>query len=128
MNQNIHTDSAPPPFSAYSQAVETTGNVRWIHVSGQVGNDTNGELPNEVLSQCKNAWRNVFAILEAGGMKKTDIVDVLAIVSEPDDVTTYRQVRDEILEGHECCSTMLVCKLASPDWKVEIAAKAAKSL
>jgi hypothetical protein len=31
-----------------------------------------------------------------------------------------------MLEGHIAASTLLVCGLASPDWKVEIAVKAAK--
>ena len=69
----------------------------------------------------------MFAILEAAGMSKNDLVDVLAIVNNHDQVAIYREVRDRMLEGHQCASTMLVCGLASPDWKVEIAVKAARA-
>ena len=127
MNRVIHTAEAPPPFSDYCQAVETTDNVRWLHVSGQVGNNIDGQLDEGVEAQCEAAWSNVFAILEAGGMEKTDIVDVLAIVADYEGVPAYRTVRDRMLAGHKCCSTMLVCGLASPEWKVEIAVKAARS-
>ena len=127
MNTKIDTPNAPPPFSNYSQAVEVPAGARTLHVSGQVGNTTAGELPEDSVEQHEQAWRNVFAILEAAGMSKTDMVDVLAIVNHPDQVPIYRQVRDRMLEGHQCASTMLVCGLASPDWKVEIAVKASKT-
>ena len=60
-------------------------------------------------------------------MNKTDIVDVLGIVNNHDQVVIYREVRDRMLEGHKCASTLLVCSLANPDWKVEVAVKAAKT-
>ena len=59
-------------------------------------------------------------------MDKTNIIDVLAIVTDHSGVPIYREVRDQMLEGHSCASTMLVCGLASEDWKVEIAVKAGK--
>jgi enamine deaminase RidA (YjgF/YER057c/UK114 family) len=59
-------------------------------------------------------------------MEKTDIVDVLGVVNNHDQVAIYREVRDHMLGGHKCASTMLVCSLANPEWKVEIAVKAAK--
>ena len=127
MNKNINTPKAPPSFSAYSQAVEVPANARTLHVSGQVGCTLSGDLPDDAVTQHELAWQNVFAIVEAAGMEKTDIVDVLAVVSDHNQVAKYRQVRDRMLGGHECASTMLVCSLANPDWKVEIAVKAAKA-
>ena len=126
MNTIVDTSNAPRPFSNYSQAVEVPAGARTLQVSGQVGNTLDGELPEDSVKQHEQAWRNVFAILEAAGMSKTDMVDVLAIVNDHDQVAIYREVRDRMLEGHQCASTMLVCGLASPDWKVEIAVKAAQ--
>jgi len=126
MNKVINTDTAPPPFSNYSQAVEIPANSRTLFISGQVGNDLTGNLPDHSGQQNEQAWRNVFAILETAAMTKTDIVDVLAVVRDHEEVAAYREVRDRMLEGHECASTMLVCGLASHDWKVEIAVKAAR--
>ncbi len=128
MNATIATQKAPPPFSNYSQAVEVPAGARTLHVSGQVGNTLTGELPDDSVRQHEQAWLNIFAILDAAGMSKNDLVDVLAIVNNHDQVATYREVRDRMLEGHQCASTMLVCGLANPDWKVEIAVKVAKAV
>ena len=126
MNKSISTTNAPTPFSNYSQAVEVAAGARTIHISGQVGNTVTGEMSDNPVEQHEQAWRNIISILEAADMSVTDLVDVLAIVTDHDQVPVYREVRDRILDGHSCASTLLVCGLASPDWKVEIAAKAAK--
>lgn len=127
MTRSIDTAAAPASFSAYSQAVEVPAHARTLHVSGQVGISVDGTLPANTEAQHEQAWLNIFAILAAADMSKTDIVDVLAIVSDASGVPVFRQVRDRMLEGHMACSTLLVCGLASPDWKVEIAVKAARS-
>lgn len=126
MNKSIDTAQAPTPFSNYSQAVETPANARLLHISGQVGVTLTGELPSDPVKQHKLAWQNIFAILAAADMDKTDIVDVLAIVTDHDQVANYRVIRDQMLGNHKCASTLLICGLGHPDWKVEIAVKAAK--
>ncbi len=126
MNRQISTDTAPPSFSNYSQAVEVPANARTLHVSGQVGVALDGTLPTDATAQHEQAWANVFAVLAAADMAKTDIVDVLVIVTDHSGVPIFRQVRDQMFEGHLAGTTLLVCGLASPDWKVEIAVKAAK--
>lgn len=122
----ISTRAAPPSFSDYAQAVEVPSGARTLHVSGQVGAARDGTLSDDIVAQHRQAWANIAAILQAAGMGLTDIVDVLAIVSDQDGVPVFRTVRDEIFEGHLACSTLLVCGLASPDWKVEIAVTAAR--
>lgn len=127
MNRPIETSEAPPSFSAYSQAVETPAGARTLHISGQVGVDLDGNLSTDAVAQHEQAWTNIFAILATADMDKSDIVDVWAVVTDAEGVPVFRQVRDRMLGGHLACSTLLVCGLASPDWKVEIAVKAAKN-
>ncbi len=127
MNKLISTDTAPPAFSNYAQAVEVPANVRTLNVSGQAGVALDGTLPTDATAQHEQAWANIFAVLEAADMAKTDIVDVLVIVTDPSGVPIFRQVRDQMLDGHLAATTLLVCGLASPDWMVEIAVKAAKA-
>jgi enamine deaminase RidA (YjgF/YER057c/UK114 family) len=126
MNRTISSAASPPAFSAYSHAVEVPARARTLYVSGQVGITLDGTLAANAEAQHEQAWTNVFAILAAADMSKTDIVDVQAIVSDHAGVPVFRQVRDRMLDGHMACSTLLVCGLASPDWKVEIAVTAAK--
>ncbi|MDJ0824887.1 MAG: Rid family hydrolase [Rhodobacter sp.] len=126
MPRAIATDAAPPSFSDYAQAVETPPGARLLHVSGQVGARPDGTLAEDPEAQHEQAWRNVFAILAAADMGPTDIVDVLAIVTDPAGVPIFRKVRDRMLKGHLACSTLLISGLASPAWKVEIAVTAAR--
>lgn len=127
MSKVIATEAAPPSFSNYAQAVEVPAHARTLQISGQVGVRLDGSLPEDMVAQHEQTWQNIFAILEAAGMKKTDIVDVLAVVSDHSGVPVFREVRDRMLEGHVACSTLLVCGLASPDWKVEIKVRAARA-
>jgi enamine deaminase RidA (YjgF/YER057c/UK114 family) len=127
MNKVIETKNAPPAFSSYAQAVEVRASVRTVHVSGQVGVSVSGDLPDDAEKEHELAWKNVFAVLEAADMTGSDIVDVVAIVTDHAQVPIYRKIRDRMLGGHLCASTMLVCGLANPAWKVEIAVKAAKA-
>jgi enamine deaminase RidA (YjgF/YER057c/UK114 family) len=127
MNKLISTDTAPPAFSNYAQAVEVPANVRMLNVSGQAGVALDGTLPADATAQHEQAWANIFAVLATVDMVKTDIVDVLVIVTDPSGVPIFRQVRDQMLDDHLAATTLLVCGLASPDWKVEIAVKAAKA-
>jgi len=126
MNKVIQTAEAPASFSAYAQAVETPVGARLVHVSGQVGIGLDGVLPASAEDQHAQAWRNIFAILAAADMGPEHIIDVLAIVTDPEGVPIFRQMRDKMLGPYLACSTLLICGLANPDWKVEIAVKAAK--
>jgi enamine deaminase RidA (YjgF/YER057c/UK114 family) len=126
-NSVVVSDKAPAPASAYAAAVATPSGMRWLSVSGQVGVSVDGVQPEAIEDEIAQSWRNVIALLNADGMDVGDIVDVLAIVTDHSGVAPYRSVRDKVLGGHVCGSTMLVCGLANPDWRVEIAVRAAKS-
>ena len=126
MNRIISTDTAPAPFSDYAQAVESPAGARLLHVSGQVGVELDGHLPDDPERQHENAWRNVFAILAAADMEPADIVDVRCFVNSHEEVPRYRLVRDRMLKGATPASTMVVAPLADPAWRVEIAVTAAK--
>ncbi|MEM8687242.1 MAG: RidA family protein [Pseudomonadota bacterium] len=127
MNRIISTDTAPPPFSDYAQAVEVPAGARTLYVSGQVGVELDGTLPGDPTLQHENVWRNLFAILAAADMGPEDIVDVRCFINSHDEVARFREVRDKMLAGVKAPSTMVVAPLANPDWRVEVAVTAAKS-
>ena len=127
MNKTIQTDKAPASFSDYAQAVEVPAGARTVYVSGQVGVGLDGITPKDPTKQHELAWQNAFAILNDAGMEKTDIFEVFAILTTRADLSTYREVRDRMLSGHLTASTIMVAELASPDWKIEIAVRAAKA-
>ena len=79
-------------------------------------------------AQSRRAWSNLFAVLEAAGMKKTDLVKVVVYVTRPDVTATYRAIRDEVMEGHAPPMTYLVIAgLAAPGMLVEIEGEAVRS-
>ena len=120
------TNEIAPPFSAYSHGVEVPPGARWLHVSGQVGVAPDGALAEDSVGQMEQTWANVLAVLKDAGMGPHDLVKVTGYVTQAEDVSLFRQVRDSLLEGAQPASTLVVVSgLAQPDWLVEIEAVAA---
>jgi len=63
MKEIITTENAPAAVGTYSTAYKC-GNM--VFLSGQLGLDpVSGELPASFEAQCRQAFRNVFAIVKA---------------------------------------------------------------
>lgn len=126
MARPLFTANATKPFSAYSQAIEVEAGERLVFVSGQVGTDAAGQLGETERRQHELAWANVFAIVEAAGMTRENLVEVTVYITDPASVTLYREVRDRALDGTRPAMTLLVVSgLADARFKVEISAVAA---
>jgi 2-iminobutanoate/2-iminopropanoate deaminase len=122
MPSKISTPDAPPPFSKYAQATRTRAGSDLVFVSGQVGVDVNGNLADSARGQHVQAWHNVLSILADQGLGPADIVEMTVYITNSDGVPLYREVRDEMMAGHEAASTLLIISgLANPDWVVEVA-------
>jgi 2-iminobutanoate/2-iminopropanoate deaminase len=122
----IVTDSAPRPFSNYSQAVEIPAGSRLLHIAGQVGARLDGTIPEDEREQHELAWTNILAILAAAGMDERNLVDCHVYLTNPGSVGLYREVRDRMLKGAKPAATLLiVAGLASPAIKFEVSAVAA---
>jgi enamine deaminase RidA (YjgF/YER057c/UK114 family) len=121
----IRTDEAPKPNSSYAQAMQVPAGARILHVSGQLGISPDGILADGWEAQIEQAWLNVLAILKAADMGPRDIVDIRVFLTDHEGVPIARRVRDRILDGHLAASTLLICGLANPAWKAEIAVTAA---
>lgn len=114
------------PASSYAQALEVRDATRWLLVSGQVGLDPDARLAGDTRAQMRRCFENIFEVLKSAGMGYTHIVKLTAFITEPTAVSLYREVRDQMLGGHICASTLLVVNgLAHPQWTVEIEAVAA---
>jgi len=124
----LNPDTAPAPFSRYSQAVLVPENYRWLHISGQVGCDKQQKLGPDFATQATLAWQNVIAVLTGGGMSVHDLVKVTILLTRPSDIPASRIARDQALQGAAPASTlMILAGLAHPDMLVEIEAIAAKA-
>ncbi len=97
MNQVITCQNAPAAVGTYSVAIKA-GNT--LYCSGQLGIDpSTGELPNSVEAQVRQAFRNVFAIVEAAGGKPSDIVRQTVYLTDLGNFAIVNKVMSEVFQA-----------------------------
>jgi enamine deaminase RidA (YjgF/YER057c/UK114 family) len=132
MNRELRPDTMAPPAAAYAHGVEVPAGARLAFTSGVVPTRTDGTVPASIGEQAALVWNNIAAILAEANMSVDDIVSVttyvVATANLADDLREVMAARDAALHGHLVASTLVtVPALARPEWKMEIAAIAAKS-
>lgn len=119
---------AEPYRGIYAHGVEVLPESRTLHVSGQVGVAPDGSLDASFGGQCRQAFRNLFAVLASAAMTKDDIVKITFYLTRPSDMDELVDVRRECIDGvRPAVTTLFIGGLVSKDWLVEIDAFAAKS-
>jgi reactive intermediate/imine deaminase len=117
-------DTVAAPMGTYSQAVRVeTGDAVWIHVSGQIAIDREGDLvgPGDLRAQTRQVFENLKAILEANGATFGDAVKIGTYLTTLDDLAAMREVRSEYLTSDSPASTAVqVVALVVPDALIEI--------
>ena len=117
-------DTVAAPMGTYSQAVRVeTGDAVWIHVSGQIAIDTEGNLvgPGDVRAQTRQVFENLKAILEANGATFADAVKIGTYLTTLDDLAGMREVRSAYLTAEPPASTAVqVVALVVPEALIEI--------
>ena len=124
MSISVRHDPFPvraPYHGIYAHGVETRAGARVLHVSGQVGQPPEGDLPPDFRGQCRQAILNVSSVLSAANMTLRDIVKMSFYLVRREDMEALVDVRKEFLEGvRPAVTTLFVAGLVSPDWLVEI--------
>lgn len=119
----LNPSSIAPPVGAYCHAVSVSGAGQWLHLSGQIGNLPDGELPSSFDAQADAAWANIVEILRTAGFSVGDLVRVTTFLVDQKDAAALRTIRSSHLGGATPASTLLIVKaLAHPDWLIEIEA------
>ena len=117
-------DTVAAPMGTYSQAVRVeTGDAVWIHVSGQIAIDREGNLvgPGDMRAQTRQVFENLKAILEANGATFADAVKIGTYLTTLDDLAGMREVRSEYLTAEPPASTAVqVVALVVPEALIEI--------
>jgi len=123
----FNPETTAKPASKYSHGALFPAAAERLLIAGQVGVAPDGRLETGFEAQSRRAWANLFAVVEAAGMKKTDLVKVTVYVTRPDVTAAYRTIRDEVMEGHTPPMTyIVVAGLASPEMLVEIEGEAVR--
>jgi len=123
--RRINAAAAPIPRTGYVQALEVTGHDRLLFISGQTPVDADGKLPDGFEAQCRQAWRNVLAQLEAAGMTLDNLVMHRTYLADRSYGVVNRAVRKDVLGGRETALTVVVAGIFDEAWLVEIEAVAA---
>jgi 2-iminobutanoate/2-iminopropanoate deaminase len=115
------------PVGRYVHTIEVSGESRLLFISGQVGLDRDGNVPEDPAAQFEIALRNVLLNVEVAGFEATDIVKLVTYVVGDLDATKRRGALDRAFDEHVTTSTLIyVSRLAAPEYKVEIDAWAVR--
>ena len=123
-SRDINAPDAPAPISAYSQAVEVTAVTRTLYISGQVGVDIDGNIPDDFMEQSRLVWANVSAQLRAAEMTLDNVVKFVTILPNAADIAASRTSRQEALGNHRPAHTLIIGGLANAAWMIEVEAVA----
>jgi 2-iminobutanoate/2-iminopropanoate deaminase len=115
-------DDQPAPVSHYCHVVRA-GNLVWL--SGTVGMDAAGTIPEGVVEQFDLALRNLDACLKSVGAGPDSVVKVTVFLTDIGDRARINPARQRYFGEHRPASTLVeVSALVLPDLKVEIEAQA----
>jgi enamine deaminase RidA (YjgF/YER057c/UK114 family) len=113
-----------PAPHGYSQVVcVPVGTQVWV--SGQIGMDPSGAVPDGMEAQARLAFANVGRALEAAGATWADVFKLTTFITDMGELATVRAVRESFVNGGPPTSTLVaVSALVLPELLIEIEAVA----
>lgn len=104
--------------AAYCRAVVAGG---WVHVAGTTGADPEtGEMPDDVLAQCRNTLAKIEAALKEAGSSFADAVRVHYILPDAAEFEACWPALREAFGDNPPAATMIQAGLIAPAMKIEI--------
>lgn len=129
MNQPVRPTTIAPAAASYELAVSVPAGSQLLFTAGIVGTRPDGSIAAGIGEQAIEVWRSIRAILTTAGYQSADVVSYTTYVVVGNDVSEVMAARDRFFGDHRAASTLVtVPALARPEWKVEVAVIAAKSL
>ncbi len=121
MKKFRNPESIHDPVSDYIHQIEVSGQTRWLVMSGQLGKDEKGIVPDDPIKQIEIAMENIVRNLHEANMEVKDLVKIVFYLVGNIDNSKRREAISQVLNDHKPCMTMLyVASLADPSFKVEI--------
>ncbi len=91
MNKVINTPKAPKAIGPYSQAI-LAGNGM-LFISGQIPvNPETGKVPETIIEQTEQVFKNIEAILTEAGYSFKDVVKTTCLLNSMDDFAAMNEV------------------------------------
>ncbi len=116
--QHIFSGSVFEREIGYARAVVEGG---WVFVSGTTGYDyARMTLPDGVVAQCEQAFRNIATALGEAGARMEDVVRATFILPDRADWPPCWPVVRQWLGNARPAATMMVAGLQVPEMRIEI--------
>ena len=116
-----------PTKTGWAQANEVRDISRLLFISGQVPADHDGKVPEDPKAQCRLAWSNVNAQLDAAGLTLDNLVKVTIFLSHRRYIQDAYEVRTEVLGTSVVpAMTIVITGIYDEKWLLEIEGIAAE--
>ncbi len=122
--------SIRPPFARYAHGVEVSSGARLVVVSGQLGIDAAGRVPEGAEAQADLCFAACAAILAEAGMGPADVIRINAFVTDRVYMAGYMAARDRWLadrpdDALPASTLVIVSGFTRPEFVVEVEVTAA---
>lgn len=84
---------------SFSDVVTVSGPGRWLHVSGQVAFDSNGEVHGSVGEQAHGCFDHIAAVLDRAGAGLEHVVRITVYLTDLTDYAAFSAARAERFAG-----------------------------
>ncbi len=129
MKISRNPETVHKPVAPYIHQIEVTGPSKWLTLSGQLGMEVDGTVPENPLEQLQVALDNIKRNLESANMQVGDLTKMVFYLVGDFEAERRRTIIADFLGEHLTCTTMIyVVALAAPVYKVEIDAWACKDI
>ncbi len=116
------------PIAGFSQAVEVSGPVRFVYLSGVTARDASGQIVGigDLAAQTEQVYHNLKIVLHEAGASFEDVVRVVTYLTRMDDYAAMQHVRRRYWPRTSPASTTVeVSRLYHPDQLIEVEVTAA---
>lgn len=114
-----------PTPGSYAQGYEVQGISRWLFISGQTPERSDGSVPDGFEAQCRTVWDNIEKQLRDAGMSLDNLVKVTVYLSDRRYRGENARVRREVLKDRTPALTIIIAGIYDESWLLEIEAIAA---
>ncbi|KMN45662.1 RidA family protein [Bacillus sp. LK2] len=129
MKKSRNPETVHKPVASYVHQIEVTGPNKWLTLSGQLGMEIDGMIPEDPLEQLQLALDNIRRNLVAANMNVEDLTKMVFYLVGDFNADKRRKIIGDFLGEHLPCTTMIyVVALAAPVFKVEVDAWACKEI
>jgi 2-iminobutanoate/2-iminopropanoate deaminase len=119
MREIVSTDKAPGAIGPYSQAIKANG---MLFCSGQIPIDpVTGEfVSNDISEQTEQVFKNLSAVLEAGGASLENVVKTTVFLADMSDFAAMNEVYGRYFSENKPARATVQAARLPRDAKVEI--------